>query len=309
MTTYRSEKLFRALVAAGLALCAMLVASEARAVKYGMRTITSNTTLTDHQYGAVIFGANNITLDCAGFQVHISSYTKPNCGAGNAQKCAVVAIGRSNVHVKNCNIVGGFDYGAYMSGTNNSSIVWTQSNAITGFRFEGNTNLKAEALDANFCAAGGYELRDNVNTKVYYSWATGVSGDGFDENRGTTTYYSRDTRATNSGVNGFECDNCLDITYGYPGTNQGGLRSEGNGQHGISIDNSQSIYVWHGTVQWNNRDGVRFQNVTNAPGYHFSDFYQSYSFGNSRCDCRSDNSYGDVWDLSGCGSKCGNFWD
>jgi hypothetical protein len=27
------------------------------------------------------------------------------------------------------------------------------------------------------------------------------------------------------------------------------------------------------------------------------------------CDCRSDNSPGDQWDLSDCGSTCGNFWD
>jgi hypothetical protein len=305
----QTKRLSRGLAALAFALSVVFASSEALAAD-GTITITSNTNLGSHQNGAIIFGADNITLDCQGLEIRLSAtHTTNNCGASNSQKCGIVAVGRSNVHIRNCSIVGGFAYGAFLRSTTNSSIVWSQSTAQTGFRFEANTNLTIDALDANYCALGGYELRDNVNTKVYYTWATGVGGDGFDENNGTSTDYYRDTRATGSGVNGYECDGCLDIMYGYPGTTYAGMLSHSNGQHGISVDDSQSVYVWHGSILWNAQDGVRFQGVSNAAGYHFSDFYVSSSFGNAGCDCRSDSSPGDQWDLDDCGSACGNFWD
>jgi len=301
---------FKALLRPLWAVCfTLLIAGTASANQYGVRTITSNTTLTDNQYGAIIFGANNITLDCAGYQVHIASQSTNNC---NGSKCGIVANGRSNITIRNCHVVGGFAWGIWLRNTSNSSVLYSDSNATTGFYFENNNNLTGYSLDANYCALGGYELRNNTNTKIGYSWATGCGGDGFDENNGTNTTYNQDTRATNNGVNGLECDGCTKILYGSfaPGSGMV-LSSTGNGQNGLSGDVSQSIWVAHAQVLYNEEDGIRFQDVSNFPGALITEVVDSYAYGNDDCDALSENSPGDWWNLYDpfLTTWCGNFQD
>ena len=65
----------------------------------GTMIVTQNTVLTEDQFGPIIVGADNITLDCAGFRV-----------VGFSVGIGVDLEGRSGVTVQHCR-VSGFTHG------------------------------------------------------------------------------------------------------------------------------------------------------------------------------------------------------
>ena len=80
-------------------------------------TITADTTLSSNQTkagtgGCIVFQADNIQLDCAGFWL---------VGDRSSNSYGVLAGNRNNVNITNCN-VRGFEIGIYLNATNNSLI-------------------------------------------------------------------------------------------------------------------------------------------------------------------------------------------
>lgn len=81
----------------------------------------------------MVFDASNVTLDCAGYQVHISSFTK---GRGpDREKVGVYALGKSHIEIKNCRIVGDFDAGLWVEGGSNLKVSDVYSSTGTGNSF------------------------------------------------------------------------------------------------------------------------------------------------------------------------------
>ncbi|MEM3690485.1 MAG: right-handed parallel beta-helix repeat-containing protein, partial [Candidatus Micrarchaeia archaeon] len=98
-------------------------------------TITKNTVLTAdlvNDSTCITFGADNVTLDCAG---HSISWC---CAGWPAEYSAIYAEGRKNIEIKNCVIKGypgsisGYTHAIYLKSTNNSKI---HNNTIYNFTY------------------------------------------------------------------------------------------------------------------------------------------------------------------------------
>ena len=139
---------FRSAVALA-AFCSVLApAARAHAYVMGERHITSDTVLKTDQYGSVVFDADDITLDCANHQVHISSASKPNCFS-NQSKCAIVAYNHKNITIQNCAVVGGFDTRVAVdqsSAVTLDNVSATVTVNATAFHFEYTSDIVANQL-------------------------------------------------------------------------------------------------------------------------------------------------------------------
>jgi nitrous oxidase accessory protein NosD len=136
-----------------------------------------------------VFDKDNITLDCNGYQVHISSFSKPNCFPVDGQMsstCGIVAIGRSNVTIKNCRVVGGFDYSVSLDGTNGATIADTQVSGLTGFSIRNAHDTNGHGLLARGSDQDGLDLSNDY----YGSYAITV------QNVGGTGVFAADSQGT-----------------------------------------------------------------------------------------------------------------
>jgi hypothetical protein len=178
-STNKARALLLRLTTAAIAAFILVAPGVALANQYGQLRISSDTTLTDHRYGAVVFDADGITLDCNWKMVHISSFTPKNCTLGapsGLEKCGIVADGRANITIKRCNVIGAFDHGVFLRNTEAAKVEHTQAaGATTGFTFTRNRYLTTNTLLANSSGVTGVVI-DNDTHGFYTNTTVGTSG-------------------------------------------------------------------------------------------------------------------------------------
>src|SRR5688500_3900461 len=83
-----------------------LVASPVHATT-GIMKIPANTVkkLTEDHRGTVRFDGDNSTLNCQGHAIRFSATSGTAC-AGESGRCGIVATGRKQITVKNCDLTG-----------------------------------------------------------------------------------------------------------------------------------------------------------------------------------------------------------
>ena len=111
-------------VAAALFLISLLPSPVSATM--GQLIITTDTTLTENHFGNLIIGADNITLDCAGFSVD---------GTGLGISNGIALSGRQGVTVKNCQVTG-FIHGFFLNDfcfANTFTMNTATGNTLTGF--------------------------------------------------------------------------------------------------------------------------------------------------------------------------------
>jgi len=113
----------RSLIAAAVAAGALVVGGNA-AASSGFMLITSNTTLTEDQYGPILVVSPAVTLDCAGHLV---------LGSGGGNGIAAVAPG---VTVENCKVQG-FATGIYTNAARTQILANTMVRNGEGVRLDG----------------------------------------------------------------------------------------------------------------------------------------------------------------------------
>lgn len=256
----------------------LLAAPAAHAVKYGELHITRDTVLRDHQYGSVIFDADDITLDCAGKQVHISSYSKTNCDDGFA-KCGIVANNRSNVTIKNCRVIGGFDMGVSLTNTVDSTVTAVESFGSTeGFRF-----LETARITATDLFAAENEFGVNVtfdDDSTFSAISTQTTEVGFYVwNAQRTTF--RDIYIAYSN-RGFSSEFLFDTTLSF-------LTVEA-ANRGFYTQHSDGIWLEAGNFQWLGGTGISLANTRDSM------IYENDSLNNTGMDvCQDRWSFNNVW--------------
>lgn len=224
----------------------------------GIMTINSSTTLTANHFGQIRFGANNITLDCAGYEIRFSARQPAgDCGVDGTQTCGIRALNRTGITIRNCDVVGAYDYGMWIQGTSTTSTVRDSSvtDAVVGFRVDSASNLQffnSAAVSNN----AGFEIRDSTNIMFTGTDAVYSTGDGFDINDSTNTRIQYGFVFAN-GVNGIEFDDS-------PGSSVLNNEVLNNGQHGVSLDVSSAIYISANVIQGNVENGLRLQNCDNG---------------------------------------------
>jgi hypothetical protein len=123
----------------------------------GTLHLTGDKTLTSDQYGAIIFDADNITLDCAWKHLRYSpTYSPVNCSPeGVGRRCGIIAVGHHNVTIQRCYVDGIFDFAVDVESTEQAAardVVVTGSSV--GFEFLSNTNASGYQLTANDTVRG-----------------------------------------------------------------------------------------------------------------------------------------------------------
>jgi hypothetical protein len=260
----------------------------ASAATTGLVNVSSNRVLSDNHYGKFRITANNVTLDCNGYQIDFHPNVASTCGDGN-DSCGIEVNGRSNVTIKNCGLVGVLDIGVWVTNSSNTQVLNSYSYATTGYLIEDSTDTYLYQADARY-NMGGHEYRDTSWLTAEDCWAFDAVGDGFDDNRGfedtLIALWSRD-----NGVNGFECDDCQAPWYN--------VLAENNGQHGISMDGSPQFWVNYSSFLGNSEDGIRVQTSSNGA------VTDSEATSSGDCDLRETGSSGNTWSNNIYGSRCG----
>ncbi len=131
--------------------------------------ITSDTTLTEDHYGDIIIGADDITLDCAGFSV-----------IGSGSGYGIFLLERSGVHIRNClvrDFVAGFAVIVSYDNTLNAN---TAEGDGTGFHFVRSSNNVLTRNTASGNNINGFQLWSSSDNILTMNTANGnVMGDGF----------------------------------------------------------------------------------------------------------------------------------
>ena len=290
----------RSAVSAAFGLLVTLVSAIADANVYGVRYIWSDTVLKDHQFGSIIFGADDISLDCKGYQVHISSFTHLNCTQFGTPllKCGIVATNKRNISIRNCNVVGGFASGVHISGTDGATLHNVTSNASTGFWFGYNSNLSATELFANGSSGtGALILEDLYGSYDINTENVGSFGISIQSSMGT---YLDHVRAYQSGSHGLSVSDSTYVTI------SGGLFHANRG-HGILIERSSSVSSSYSFALQNGRDTVQDKGWgIHLVGVSYSSFLNGTFQSNAQpCDAFSDDgSFGNDWSGSTIGRRC-----
>jgi hypothetical protein len=257
----------------------------------GRMVISSNKTLTANHTGQIQFNANNITLDCAG---HTISYTAANtdgCGSAGTLRCGIRAQNRTGITIKNCEVIGAYSYGIWISGTTSSVVnsVTARSNGV-GFRIDNSSSLNIRYSGALTCTGGGFEIRDSSNLTMFADSAVSNSGDGIDVNNSSYVNIQQ-AQVLDNGVNGIEFD-------GGPNASVGSSTIRYNGKHGLSLDPGTNAVTYpcsafsvsSNDVQANIEDGIRLQNCDN--GFIRNNISQY----NGLCSANQDSaSAGNTW--------------
>ncbi len=131
------------------------------------QTITSSKTLTEDLSGTgtcLIIGANDVTLDCAGYKILYDS-------SGSGAAYGVQAVGRTNVAVKNCVIQDGNSSGANSAGINFSS---TSNSRIV------NNSIVVNGTTNNYGIINRVNsLRNEISNNSISQILGGASGSGY----------------------------------------------------------------------------------------------------------------------------------
>jgi parallel beta-helix repeat protein len=111
----------------GVFVAALVVSPSAFATSGGM-LITTNTTLSEDHYGPIGFGADGVTLDCAGHSV-----IGPSLPGGG-----IAVFRRSHVTIRNCNVTG-FQYAVSLIEDTSSVVVdnTISNNVVVGLFIAG----------------------------------------------------------------------------------------------------------------------------------------------------------------------------
>lgn len=265
-----------------LLLGTAVVATPAVASAAGLLTITANRTLTANYQGTIRFGANNITLDCKGFEITPSSNT--SCTGG---KCGIQATGRAGITIKNCLISGFNATGGKGVEINSSSNITLHNNYSDlnrqGFVLTGNSGITATQVYARFNSIEGVDVNNTSGINANGLFAYGNGGDGVDLGNeaapSTHNHFDFGTLALNGG-NGIEQDFGMDLwvlNFAVYENSQNGITLDD--VHGDSSNtwsgawiSANDIYDQSSTGPWNS-DGIRLNNVTRV----WLDFNSSYS--------------------------------
>ena len=116
----------------------VLALAPAASATSGTLFVASDTTLTEDHNGSIVIAENNVTLDCAGFQV-----------IGPDQLDGIHLQGRSGVTVQNCH-VGGFLVGIKLDGSSGNYII-------------GNTSTGNDGNGIFLSDSSGNVVRDNAS--------------------------------------------------------------------------------------------------------------------------------------------------
>lgn len=220
----------------------------------GIMTITQTTTLTANHTGQIRFGASNITLDCAGYEVRFSPrQSSGGCGTGGTMTCGIRSLNRTGITIRNCDVVGAYDYGIWIQGTSTTSHVRDSSvtDAGVGVRVDSASDLQF-FNSAAVSNGAGFEIRDSSDILFTSTDAVYSTGDGFDTNDSTNVRIQYAFVFAN-GVNGIEFDDS-------PGAGVLNSEVQNNGQHGVSLDNSSAVYISANLIQGSIQNGLRLQN-------------------------------------------------
>lgn len=293
----------RRVQSAVLGLAVTLLALSAHANKYGEKHITKNTTLTDHQYGSVVFDADNISLDCNGYQVHISSYSKKNCLANGqdewTSKCAIVAYDKSDISIKNCRVVGEFDYGVFLVGTENAYMESVRASARVGFFLRYTTASYGTMLRASGSDSVGLWLHDDVDAFFNNVVVEGVGSTGVILHYPTNTYF---TELSVSESDGWGVD-----MYRGDGVTIADSEILSNAETGAVIRESDDVWFVRTDVQFNGYD----EDWAEGTGIHLWDVHSSHFVDSNVtsnapvCDVwQGPDSLGNDWSRTVIGNRC-----
>lgn len=300
----RRRSVMQAAVAVVSVMGTLAFSAVAQANVYGQRHISTNTVLADHQFGAIIFDADNISLDCAGKQVHISSYTRLNCSPqGTAGKCGIIAAGRTNVTIKNCQIVGGFDYGLDVESSTGVHVMNTSAAGPTvGFEFSNNTSTQVDNVAANTTGTGLIIEHDNYGN--YNNAAVDMSlHDGIDVSYGNLTSLvnpsvTNSGQSTSGGTGLYSFHNyALTVDYLYSANNVTGF-----------VDIASNIAtITHGIMTGNFYEGLSF----GEDSYMSIGWNQAYDndTGGFGCDAYQRGASNNDWYQNTLESWCGTVPD
>lgn len=301
----------RRLRSAVLGLAVTLLALSAHANKYGEKHITKNTKLLDHQYGSVVFDADNISLDCSGYEVHISSYSKPNCvvalDGSYLSKCAIVAYAKSNIKIKNCRIVGGFDYGVYLTETNDAYMENVQSSAKYGFLMRSTTGTYGTVLRASGNYAFGLWMNGDVDASFNNVVVEGVGAGrspglrpaGVSLGFQTNTYFTGLSVSETNGAGVFIDDS--------DGVTVADSEIFDNANGGVGIRWSDDIWFARTDVQYNGVTEEAWEGKgINLTGVHSSHFVDCNVTSNApECDVyQGPDSLGNEWTRTTITNSC-----
>jgi hypothetical protein len=293
-------------------LVTLFTAGVARAEQTGTLFLSQSRTLTDHQAGAILISASNVTLDCNNFQVRFSPASPGNCGGlGGTNKCGISTLNNlSNVTIRNCHVIGAFGFGIFIQNNTNPRIETSEViGASTGFGLTGNTGFFGFSLDATNNSNTGYSLIGNTNARLRFSWATGNGGTGFLEQGGTGTIYDQDGRSRDNQLDGYRSQNATHVVYGTSLLTEVGVEASNNQGDGIVAVGTNGVRVSRSVASANGRNGVRFV-LVRSEGGEISQVGRSTGNSNGACDAVSDRSLGDVWSSSNSFTRwCGNFSD
>jgi hypothetical protein len=252
--------------------CLLLLAPAAGATS-GTMTVSSNKTLTEHHNGTINITANNVTLNCAGFQVRQHSSVGNTCNTSNTGKCGIRVVSRSNVTIRGCKVNGynanTSSMGIEIRNSSNISVISTHAYSnYEGMRVTDSTNVSFDTVAAYSNSTEGFDINTSTGISAVGLNATINAGDGVDEEGGSGSRYDASSFSDNGG-NGFENDGGTDLWI---------LRSHAsfNNGHGISFDDvyGDGSTTWSGawisecTVEENSTaspslsDGIRMNNVS-----------------------------------------------
>lgn len=256
------------------------------AIQYGELRVSSNVTLSADRFGNVVFDAPNVILDCAGHQVHISSYSKAR--GPNGQKIGIYALAKDGITIKNCNVVGGFDVGVWVDSTDHASVSLVSAGVgagHTGFEFDTNTSLIASQLSSS---------GNSIGLSV------------FDDQGG---FYEAGVDSSVTGIE-LEYSSQTQIAYSTVTNNQTGfLTLHNTGVSLIGDDVEQNLTGINSTNDTLVLSGDQFRNNTNngvsITANVQSAFYNNDITGNGSCDAWEGQSTGDVWSGNFIGHTCG----
>ena len=314
----KTGRMMRISGAVGTLLVSLSLSGDAFADTYNPRTITSDWKMTGTHWGSITFGADNITLDCAGNRVHSSSRAKINC-VGNTKRCAIMAEGRVGIHITNCVVVGGsyFDYGVWLDGTTQSSVDTVQvfDPKTSGFHVQnvqggtvGLWDLEVTTLMAPVRGAA-FELTNVIGIRGARLRHSGSTGAGVIGNDGLLEQDSQDVQIADLMLN--------------PGVSNGtGIRLLNSSTSYFYATGNQTLqvheYAWG--VDWqggsgNWLDGAAIdhneENGLRVRGVNWSRFTNNVINNNDEdrsglCDADQDSaSLNNTWTNNAIGGRCG----
>src|SRR5215207_3657183 len=245
-------------------------AGVAAAQTSGTLVITSDTTLTTDHQGSIVIGANDVTLDCAGYSV-IGPGSDPEVVDG------IVIDGHSGVTVRNC-VVQQFGYGIVVR---NSSAGLLEHNEVRWNRLSGidvccgsvNVVVRQNTMHENGLDIGsGIDVEYGASDVVVSgntSWGNGGNGfyiyqasnlvfdnndaysnsRGFDLNLEVTDSTFSNNRVVNNAGDGVSVVLSDDNRF---------IANEvsGNGGHGFQVHRSSGNLLRSNEVLENNADGI-----------------------------------------------------